>query len=146
MVTGTYLAKITTWFSKDDLHNLRAANVDVNGDRSNYPFTENNKPYTGSNPYQLLGSGWYPGDEHIGDVARIVLYISIRYKLSLSSVSNLNMFLTWHELDPVNEFEKTRNDRSYTIQKIEIHLLIIRTSRDMFWCTKDFLCYFKHIN
>ena len=39
---------------KDDLHNLRAANVDVNGDRSNYPFTENNKPYTGSNPYQLV--------------------------------------------------------------------------------------------
>lgn len=101
---------------KDDLHNLRAANVDVNGDRSNYPFTENNKPYTGSNPYQLLGSGWYPGDEHIGDVARIVLYISIRYNLPLSRVGNLDMFLKWHQLDPVNEFERTRNDRIYTIQ------------------------------
>ncbi|HHT82431.1 MAG TPA: hypothetical protein GX003_03205, partial [Acholeplasmataceae bacterium] len=120
---GPYGNREHTWpdsllgSEKYDLHNLRAAKVKVNSERSNHPFTENNKPYTGSNPYELLDSGWYPGDEHIGDVARIVLYISIRYNLPLSRVGNLNMFLKWHELDPVNEFEKTRNDRIYTIQK-----------------------------
>ena len=120
---GSYGNREHTWPKsllgsvKDDLHNLRAAKVAVNSSRSNYPFTENNKPYTGNNPYQKIGSAWYPGDEHIGDVARIVLYISIRYNLPLSIVGNLNMFLKWHELDPVNEFEKTRNDRIYTIQK-----------------------------
>jgi len=101
---------------KDDLHNLRAARVSTNSSRSNYPFTEDNKPFTGSQPYQKIGSAWYPGDEHIGDVARIVLYISVRYNLSLSAVGNLDMFLEWHSLDPVNDFERTRNDRIFGIQ------------------------------
>lgn len=119
---GPYGNREHTWPSsllgstKDDLHNLRAANVSVNSSRSNYPFRENTRPYTGSEPYQLINGAWYPGDEHIGDVARIVLYISIRYNLPLSRVGNLNTFLKWHQLDPVNEFEQTRNDRIYNIQ------------------------------
>lgn len=119
---GPYGNREHTWPSsllgstKDDLHNLRAANERVNSSRSNYPFTDSNKPFTGSQPYEKIGNAWYPGDEHIGDVARIVLYISIRYNLPLSRVGNLNLFLKWHQLDPVNEFEQTRNDRIYNIQ------------------------------
>ncbi len=101
---------------KDDLHNLRAANSDVNSTRSNYPFVENGKPFTGSYKWEKIGSGFYPGDEHIGDVARIVLYVSIRYNLNLNLVGNLSMFLNWNELDPVNDFERERNDRIEGIQ------------------------------
>lgn len=102
---------------KYDLHNLRAANTGTNSSRSNFPFVEDGKTFTGSQPYMLINkNSWYPGDEHIGDVARIVLYISIRYNLNIDVVGNLQTFLQWHELDPVNEFEQIRNDRIYGIQ------------------------------
>src|SRR5690554_3688786 len=100
---------------KDDLHNLRAAQVSVNSTRNNYPFTT--KPSGSNGEWEKIGSAFYPGDEHVGDVARIVLYISIRYNLDLNLVGNLDMFLRWHEQDPVNNFERTRNDRIQNIQK-----------------------------
>lgn len=101
----------------DDLHNLRACNSSVNSSRGNLPFREDDRPFTGSQPYGKFNGGWYPGDEHIGDVARIVLYIHVRYNLSLGAVGNLDMFLTWHNLDPVDDFERARNDRIYNIQE-----------------------------
>ena len=101
---------------KYDLHNLRAANTSTNSARSNYPFADNNKPFTGSQPYEKIGSTWYPGDKHIGDVARIVFYISIRENLSLNLVGNVSLFLEWHELDPVDDFEINRNDNIFEIQ------------------------------
>lgn len=102
---------------KYDLHNLRAAVISVNSSRSNYPFADKPGEYTGSRSYERMGSTWYPGDEHIGDVARIVLYISVRYNLNLNLVGNLEMFLRWHELDPVSDFELVRNDNIQNIQK-----------------------------
>ncbi|WP_025725631.1 endonuclease [Acholeplasma granularum] len=95
-----------------DLHNLRAAVVSVNSTRSNYPFTNQ---VTQTN-WQLINGKFYPGKEHVGDVARIVLYISLRYNLSLNLVGNLEMFLTWHEEDPVSPFEISRNNKIYSIQ------------------------------
>lgn len=102
--------------TKDDLHNLRAAVESTNSARGNMPFGEDGKAFTGTQPYKNNGGSWYPGDKHIGDVARIVLYISIRYNLSLNVVGNLQMFLEWHDLDPVDDFEIERNDRIYGIQ------------------------------
>ncbi len=97
---------------KYDLHNLRAAVVSVNSSRSNYPFTNQ----VSQASWKRIGSSFYPGQEHVGDVARIVLYISVRYNLSLNSVGNLNMFLTWHEEDPVSDFELSRNSKIFNIQ------------------------------
>ena len=101
---------------KDDLHNLRAANSTTNSNRGNLSFVEDGKTFTGSQPYGKFSGGWYPGDEHIGDVARIILYISIRYNLNIDVVGSLQTFLQWHEMDPVNDFERTRNDRIFGIQ------------------------------
>ncbi len=98
--------------TKDDLHNLRAAVVSVNSTRSNYPFTNQVTQMS----WQKIGNTFYPGMEHVGDVARIVLYVSIRYNLNLSAVGNLQMFLTWHEADPVSDFELSRNGKIYEIQ------------------------------
>nr|WIF88627.1 endonuclease [Acholeplasma laidlawii] len=98
-----------------DLHNLRAAVVSVNSTRSNYPFTN---AVTGTQ-WKLVENGnraFYPGSEHVGDVARIVLYISVRYNLSLNLVGNLDMFLKWHEQDPVSDFELSRNGKIQQIQ------------------------------
>ncbi len=119
---GSYGNREHTWPQsklgtvKDDLHNLRAANSNTNSNRGNLPFVEDGKTFTGSQPYGKFSGGWYPGDEHIGDVARIVLFISIRYNLNIDVVGNLQTFLQWHEMDPVNDFERTRNDRIFGIQ------------------------------
>lgn len=53
----------------------------------------------------------------MGDVARIVLYIHLRYNLGLNLVGNLNMFLKRHEQDPVNDFERSRNGKIEGIQQ-----------------------------
>lgn len=119
---GSYGNREHTWPQsklgsvKDDLHNLRAANSTTNSNRGNLSFVEDGKTYTGNQPYGKFSGGWYPGDEHIGDVARIILFISIRYNLNIDVVGNLQTFLQWHEMDPVNDFERTRNDRIFGIQ------------------------------
>jgi len=92
-----------------DMHNLRAANPVINSTRGNKIFVD------GSGSYGAVGSGWYPGDEHIGDVARIILYMHIAWNYEIN-VGTLEMFLTWHELDPVSPFERQRNDRIYEYQ------------------------------
>jgi len=95
-----------------DLHNLRAAVVSVNSTRSNYPFG----PGTGTQ-WKLTSGKFYPGSEHVRDVARIVLYVTTRYNVPISKVGDLQMFLEWHQQDPVDDFEITRNGRIYDVQK-----------------------------
>jgi len=98
---------------QDDLHNLRAAVMTVNSTRANYPFTNAISQLS----WQLVnGNTFYPGSEHVGDVARIVLYMSIRNGISLNLVGNLQMFLDWHLEDPVSDFEISRNNKIYNIQ------------------------------
>ncbi|QYJ67919.1 endonuclease [Flavobacterium litorale] len=98
-----------------DAHHLRACDVDRNGQRSNKLFT------SGSGNSGDSGSGWYPGDEWKGDVARILMYMYLRYDtqcLPTSAVmggtiaSDPNMpllLLQWNAEDPVTEYEDTRN-------------------------------------
>ncbi|MEP1489920.1 MAG: endonuclease [Algibacter sp.] len=94
-----------------DLHHLRSCADDVNSLRSNYPFT------TGSGANQLIdGNSWYPGDEWKGDVARMVLYLNIRYGETISKVGTLEMFLQWNIDDPVSAFEEQRNNVIYAAQ------------------------------
>jgi len=89
--------------AKNDLHLLRVADIDINSLRSNYPFT------TGSGEAKLVdGDKWYPGDEWKGDVARIVMYVHIKYGEPFSDVGNLDMFLQWNAEDPVSDFERQR--------------------------------------
>lgn len=88
-----------------DLHHLRVADSDVNSTRSNYPFTE------GSGEAKLInGNSWYPGDEWKGDVARMIMYLNIRYGESYTKVGNLDLFIKWNAEDPVSVFEIQRNN------------------------------------
>ena len=88
-----------------DLHLLRVADVDINSERLNYPFTE------GSGEYKLVGGdSWYPGDEWKGDVARMVMYVNLSYGDDFDEVGNLELFLKWNREDPVSAFELQRND------------------------------------
>ncbi len=86
-----------------DLHHLRACKISVNSDRGNKPFTD------GSGTYGLKSSSWYPGDDWRGDVARMLMYINLRYNEPFSDVGSLNLFLEWNAQDPVSAIEDQRN-------------------------------------
>jgi len=96
-----------------DLHNLRACTPSVNSSRGNKNFD-----------WVTTAVSYYPGDQDRGDVARIMFYMVIRYsQLSLVSgnptdntlqIGNLDALLQFHVLDPVDDFERQRNELIYS--------------------------------
>ena len=99
--------------SASDLHNLKPANNSINTSRSNTPFRDS----TNSN-YGHVTNGWFPGDEDKGDVARILFYMVTRYsQLNISTMGVLSTLLEWHIEDPVDDFERNRNEVLYSYQK-----------------------------
>ncbi len=88
-----------------DLHHLRCSDDSLNSERSNYPYAD------GSGSYGLLsGNKWYPGDDWRGDVARMMMYLNIRYGETFDKVGGLDLFIKWNLDDPVSDFEKQRNN------------------------------------
>ena len=93
-----------------DLHHLRTCDATVNSDRLNYPFVD------GSGTYKLTGETWFPGDEWKGDVARMMMYLNLRYGEIFSKVGTIELFLKWNAEDPVSAFEEQRNTVIYGAQ------------------------------
>lgn len=93
-----------------DAHNLRPCDTQRNSSRSNKLFI------TGSGNSGAVNSGWYPGDEWRGDVARMILYLNVRYGETFNKVGTLELFLKWNKEDPVSDFEIQRNDVIYAAQ------------------------------
>ena len=98
-----------------DVHNLRAADSQMNTYRSNRFFA------SGSGDSGYVGSHFYPGDEFKGDIARIIMYMYLRYptqceptNIGAGSTMYSNdipdVFLEWNEEDPVSVFETNRNN------------------------------------
>ncbi|NHM02924.1 endonuclease [Flavobacterium difficile] len=105
----------------EDAHHIRAADVTFNADRGNRLFAD------GEGDAGNVGIYWYPGDEWKGDVARMMMYMYLRYPTqclatnvgSGATTYNVDMpdiFLEWNEEDPVSQFEKTRNNVLQSIQ------------------------------
>lgn len=92
---------ITT--AKGDLHHIRTCDISVNSSRRNNPFT------SGSGSYSSTGCAWYPGDDWRGDVARMILYVNLRYNESFTDVGSLSLFLQWNVDAPVSAIEDQRN-------------------------------------
>ena len=120
-----------------DVHNLRASNIAVNSTRSNYSFddcTSNSCEYTYENYYSSSALVFEPRDIDKGDVARIIFYMDVRYEGDngeldlemtediLSTSSKLprhgvrSTLLEWHAQDPVDDFERNRNNVIYGYQ------------------------------
>lgn len=117
-----------------DLHNLRAI-TGINQTRSNRYF--DNDPNNSSDPVTIGANAFYPSDDHRGDTARILLYMAVKYdfltltdhlpdlinntvtnyELSGAYMGKLSLLKNWHELDKVDNFEKTRNNVIYDSQK-----------------------------
>ncbi|MBE6548391.1 MAG: hypothetical protein E7667_05915 [Ruminococcaceae bacterium] len=111
-----------------DLHHIRPSESRTNSQRGNlkYGNVSSNSPITGNmsglnGGYK--GSYYEPLDNVKGDVARICLYVYVRWGGQYSECSNItNVFqsvdvlLEWCELDPVDTWEMGRNEVVQSIQ------------------------------
>src|SRR5690606_13633085 len=111
----------------------------VNEKRSNYSYGEVGTITWESQNGSKLGYSSYPGyggivfepiDEYKGDIARIMFYVATRYYKLDASFKDwematktdfrpwaLEMFLKWHEDDPVSQKEIDRNNAVYDFQE-----------------------------
>lgn len=127
-----------------DIHHVRPALMTINSTRSNVPYGIVNK----SSATQIGDTGNYfgnnifePSDEIKGDIARILMYVYVRYSSSLNSTYDTisdkrgdlritdivttpsgleedawNLLLSWNDLDPVNYLEMSRNEEGQKLQ------------------------------
>lgn len=94
-----------------DLHHLRACDGTVNNNRGNKAFADGSGSF-----FSVSSTLWFPGDEWKGDVARMIMYMNLRYNLSFEDMGTLNLFLQWNIEDPVSDFERQRNNIIYGAQ------------------------------
>ena len=110
-----------------DAHNLRPADSQTNSSRGNRFFSDGSgnagaTSETYTDPIDnTTSTGWYPGDEWKGDVARMMMYMYLRYgdrclptNIGLGSSAStpdamIDLFLEWNAADPVSEVERQRN-------------------------------------
>ena len=123
-----------------DAHTVTPTDGKVNGLRDNFPHgsvvsasktTLNGSKLGSSGISGYSGKVFEPIDEFKGDIARMYLYFATRYENTVAGYSYemfnntnaqvfttdfLNMLVTWHEQDPVNAREITRNNAIYARQ------------------------------
>ncbi|HEX9981045.1 MAG TPA: endonuclease [Flavobacterium sp.] len=99
-----------------DAHHLRASDVDRNGNRGSEKFAAGS-----GNSHDVTSSSWYPGDEWKGDIARMMMYMYLRYgnrclpknvgigTTVASDPNMIDLFLQWNAEDPVSAVEDQRN-------------------------------------
>lgn len=110
---------LTNTDANSDAHNLRPIDSHRNNVRGNNKFTQG----SGQASYIPFSGAWYPGDEWKGDVARMMMYMYLRYPtqcvannvaIGSSNLSPLgdmpDIFLIWNAEDPVEFHELVRND------------------------------------
>lgn len=107
-----------------DAHHLRAIDNSMNGSRSNRKFADDS-----GNAHTMTDDRFYPGDEWKGDIARMIMYMYVRYgnqcqplfigtgETSYSIDGDMmNTFLEWNEEDPVSTYEMNRNNILQNLQ------------------------------
>ncbi|KEY90956.1 extracellular deoxyribonuclease (plasmid) [Candidatus Photodesmus blepharus] len=105
---------------ESDLHNLVPAVGEVNGNRSNYKFTQWNDNRGDSYGQCLMRISFkekiaMPPIETRGKIARAYLYMSKQYNIKLSKKERKTMEV-WNKLNPVTSWEC---ERDYRITKIQ---------------------------
>ncbi|MER7711410.1 endonuclease [Streptomyces werraensis] len=109
-----------------DLHHLRPEDVQVNSIRGNKDFDNGGSSFTNSGGSLTDSNSFEPRDAVKGDVARMILYMAVRYEGTdgwpdlepNDTVTNgtnpyhgrLSVLKQWHQQDPPSAFEVNRND------------------------------------
>ena len=123
-----------------DLHHLRASEKAINSTRSDLDF-DDVENYTGTIASDSYGNRWIsakcfePRNEVKGDIARMLLYMTIKYydggivltltdsipttrtSEGIGSLGKLSTLIKWNYLDPVDDSERKRHEEAYNIQK-----------------------------
>ncbi|MHC0429770.1 endonuclease I family protein [Streptomyces sp. O3] len=112
-----------------DLHHLRPTDVQVNSIRGNKDFDWGGSPVSGAPGNYTDSDSFEPRDAVKGDVARMILYMAVRYegddgfadlepnnRVSNGSspyMGRLYVLKQWHQEDPPDSFERNRNELIY---------------------------------
>lgn len=144
-----------------DLHNLRAEDIDANAARGNKYFDLSATNH-GSYVFPAHGEAaqcstdfdsWDPPHALRGDIARAMFYMDVRYEggaggepdliltegvQRLSNITNLmgrlSTLLLWHEIDPVDDAERARNDKVFTLYQRNRNPFVDRPEwSQLFW-------------
>lgn len=120
-----------------DLHMIRPTDASVNARRGHLDFDYSDNVFEEAPDTYVDKDSFEPRDEVKGDVARMLFYMAVRYEgedgevdLELSDRTDtfystedgygehgkLSTLLEWHELDPVDDLERFRNDRIEMVQ------------------------------
>jgi len=125
-----------------DLHHLRPTDDSVNAIRGNLDFssvihnssTLVDDVYGSGSTFSYVTSSYFdPRDEVKGDVARMLMYMTVRYEgdvtpepdlelvngittVGSTNLGDLATLLQWNFDDPVDAFEMNRNNKIYGIQ------------------------------
>lgn len=123
-----------------DLHHMRPCDSTVNSAKSNKDFDEGGTPYVDGSPYPGYSGdtgcytssyAWEPRNEDKGDVARMIMYMAVRYEgtdtsynleivdytnTSGANYGKLSTLLNWHVQDPPDAREMQRNERIFERQ------------------------------
>ncbi|MFP8961995.1 endonuclease I family protein [Streptomyces nanhaiensis] len=109
-----------------DLHHLRPTDVRVNSIRGNKDFDNGGSAVSGAPGNYTDGDSFEPRDAVKGDVARMILYMAVRYEGedgfadlepndrvgngSAPYHGRLGVLKQWHREDPPDSFERNRNE------------------------------------
>ncbi|MFD3537779.1 endonuclease I family protein [Streptomyces sp. NPDC058664] len=109
-----------------DLHHLRACDVQVNSIRGNKDWDTGGSPVSGASGSYTDSNSFEPRNADKGDVARMILYMAVRYEgddawadlepnesTANGSVpwhGRLSVLKQWNTQDPPSAFEERRND------------------------------------
>ena len=121
-----------------DAHHLRPADISVNSAKNCRWFDNCDEPYYDGGIFTGCNTSstdwvWEPRDEEKGDVARMIFYMATRYEgengepdleiinflpsddyTEAPVYAKLNTLLQWHADDPVNDWERNRNNIIYS--------------------------------
>lgn len=125
----------------NDCHHLHASEKNINNIRGNLDFAEVENGSSDNYGNKWNSSYFEPRDEVKGDIARSIFYMVIRYdgddcdscvldlevvngKANTSEIvsgtkgriGDLETLIKWHYEDPVDEYEKNRNEIVYSYQ------------------------------
>lgn len=102
-------------FMESDIINLTPSVGQVNGDRSNYWFSEfdyKSRPQYGTCDFTVNFRERLvqPRDEIKGKIARVLLYMHDGYDVAMSSAQQ-RLLIEWNDQYPITEWEQERDDR-----------------------------------
>lgn len=115
-----------------DMHHLRPTDVEVNGARGSKDYDNGGSLVSETTDCYTDNDSFEPRDEVKGDCARMMFYMVTRYEGDASGepdlelvdytgtsgpmLGKLSTLIAWHNADPVDDWERRRNDRVYGYQ------------------------------